>query len=85
MFNSLRDYFSTRLVKTSDLPEGKNYLLAHYPHSVIPFNILPNFLNNCNKVNDVFPGIEMQYLTAGMIFIIPFVRDFVLALGKLCI
>ncbi|KAK7580555.1 hypothetical protein V9T40_001184 [Parthenolecanium corni] len=81
VFNSLRDYFPINLIKTADLPEGRNYILAHYPHSMIPFNILPNFLNNCYKGAYNFPGIEMQYVTSDMIFIIPIVRDFILALG----
>lgn len=83
MFDLIRNYFPIRLIKTADLPEGRNYILSHYPHSVIPFSIMCNFLTNWDKLADTFPGIEMHFVTLDIIFRLPFFREITLALGKL--
>lgn len=82
MFKLYRDYFPVQLIKTAELPPGKNYLLIMYPHGVLPFSVLANFASEANNVeSEVFPGIDMRVITLDVNLLAPFSREYFLAIG----
>ncbi|KAK7573550.1 hypothetical protein V9T40_010741 [Parthenolecanium corni] len=82
-FECVRRYFPIRLIKTVDLQPDRNYLFACYPHGIIPHGIMGNFFTNFTKVTELFPGIEVHVATLEIVFRLPFVREYIMALvGK---
>lgn len=81
-FECVRRYFPIRLIKTVDLQPDRNYLFACYPHGIIPHGIMGNFFTNFTKVTELFPGIEVHVATLEIVFRLPFVREYIMALGQ---
>lgn len=81
----LKNYFSTKLIKTSELHTGQNYLLAAYPHTVTPMNTLINFLSEANNIAEVFPLIDFCGVSHDAVFFIPLLRELMLAIGELLV
>lgn len=83
IFEYFRDYFPTKLIKTAELPTGVNYLIVMYPHGILPMAVIPNFGSSANKIEtEVFPGIDMRFITLDINFYCPITREYFLSLGK---
>lgn len=76
-------YFSSRLVKTADLPPSSNYLFAVYPHGIFCAGGFCNFGSNATNFSATFPGLQSSLLTLRFHYWFPFVREIFLALGAI--
>lgn len=72
----LRDYFPITLVKTAELPADKNYLLAIFPHGILPYGGFATFGTDVMHFEKRFPGIRTYYCTLKMNFFMPCIREF---------
>lgn len=82
IFEYFRDFFPVKLIKTAELPTGSNYLMVMYPHGILPMGVLPNFATSANKIEtEVFPGIDMRFITLDINFYCPVTREYFLSLG----
>lgn len=77
-----RDFFPVRLMKTVDLPGGRNYIVAVHHHAVFPFGTLMNFLTEANNLGKHFPGIDFRIVARAFTYI-PITRDICLGLGNI--
>lgn len=83
MFEYFGNYFPVKLIKTAELPTGTNYLMVMYPHGILPMGVLPNFGSSANKIEtEVFPGIDVRFITLDINFYCPVTREYFLSLGK---
>jgi hypothetical protein len=78
----LRDYFPLRLEKTVDLDPTNTYMLCVFPHGVLSTGAFTSFATEANNFSKVFPGLRPYLVTLSGHFIIPFIRELSLALGK---
>ncbi|XP_011562529.3 2-acylglycerol O-acyltransferase 2-A isoform X1 [Plutella xylostella] len=79
-----RDYFPLKLVKSDDcgdLDPEKNYLFACFPHGVVCAGAFGAFATNALGFRELFPGMKSYMITLGGHFVVPFFRDFIMALG----
>lgn len=76
-----RDYFPIKLVKTVELDSSRNYLFACFPHGVISSGAFGAFATNALDFCKTFPGMSCHMITLTGHFLVPFFRDFILALG----
>lgn len=70
------------MIKVADLPPDKNYILACYPHAVIPFGSYFNLCTSANNRDDLFPDIDICSTTLTMHFHAPVGREFLMAMGS---
>ncbi|CAB3221099.1 unnamed protein product [Arctia plantaginis] len=75
------DYFPIKLVKTVELDSDRNYMFAIFPHGVLSFGAFGAFCTNATGFQKLFPGMSSHFITLGGHFLVPFFRDFGLALG----
>ena len=68
------------IIRTTVLPPGTYFFAAH-PHGVLPFGICLNIGTNASDVDKLFPGISFRGVAVSCCYVIPFYRDFCLALG----
>ena len=71
---------NTSIVRTTILPPGSYIFVAH-PHGVLPFGICLNIGTNASDIHILFPRILFRGVAVSCCYIIPFYRDFCLALG----
>ncbi|XP_026321870.1 2-acylglycerol O-acyltransferase 2-A-like isoform X2 [Hyposmocoma kahamanoa] len=76
-----RDYFPIKLVKTTDLDCSCNYLFACFPHGVVSSGAFGAFATNALDFYKMFPGMTCNMITLSGHFLVPFFRDFILAMG----
>ncbi|KAI1281854.1 2-acylglycerol O-acyltransferase 2 [Halotydeus destructor] len=81
LWDYFRDYFPIKLVKTSDLDPGHNYMMVCHPHGILASGVLVNFGSEANKVSQLFPGIRSRILTLRELFILPGNREIHLLTG----
>ncbi|KAJ8869200.1 hypothetical protein PR048_030772 [Dryococelus australis] len=74
-------YFPLRLVKTAELPPDRNYILAVYPHGVLSYGGFLGFCTDAVAISEALSGITARPFTLNVNFYMPFVRDFLMALG----
>ncbi|ODQ47005.1 hypothetical protein PICMEDRAFT_33384 [Pichia membranifaciens NRRL Y-2026] len=84
IFRKFVDYFPRFLDKEEKI--GPRYLFTAHPHGVISFGItaalLPSHtLKSSKSFRSLFPGISVHLLTLPTQFLIPFYRDYIMALG----
>ncbi|XP_005401666.1 PREDICTED: diacylglycerol O-acyltransferase 2-like protein 6 [Chinchilla lanigera] len=75
------NYFPIKLVKTHDLSAKHNYIIASHPHGIVSFGAFINFATEATGFARIFPSITPSLATLEGIFWIPFVRDYVMAMG----
>lgn len=80
-FAAIQDYFPSALIKTADLPANNNYLFCAFPHGVICFGVLSNFMPDI-RFKKIFPGLEPRVITLSSMFSMPFTREFLLWAGS---
>jgi Diacylglycerol acyltransferase len=73
-------YFPVFLHKTVDLPPGP-YLFLYHPHGVIGMGSNAALNTNACDFERVFPGIVRYGVTLPIAFSVPFIRDYMVALG----
>ena len=83
VFNFIRDYFHLRLVKTAELPSGRPYILAIFPHGVVPYGAVINFSTNANNYRELFPGLDIRGALMPVLYFIPIMREISIALGEI--
>lgn len=71
---------NTRIIRTTPLTESQYFFAAH-PHGVLPLGICLNIGTNASDIHAIFPGIQFRGVAVSCCYIIPFYRDFCLALG----
>ncbi|CAN8021047.1 unnamed protein product [Ixodes persulcatus] len=76
-----RDYFPITLVKTCDLPPGKNYLLGYHPHGIMCAGAFGNFATEGTGFSELFPNIRPHLLVLKGQFRFPIHRDLLLSAG----
>uniref|UniRef100_A0A914EL73 Acyltransferase n=1 Tax=Acrobeloides nanus TaxID=290746 RepID=A0A914EL73_9BILA len=59
LWKYLADYFPLSLVKTVDLPQGKNYIVCCHPHGVFSIGAFVSFCTNATGFDKLFPGREL--------------------------
>ncbi|CCF55821.1 hypothetical protein KAFR_0A03860 [Kazachstania africana CBS 2517] len=84
-------YFPITLAKTCDLKptfnkdtgkaEGPRYIFGYHPHGIAALGAFGAFATEALGWNEKFPGIPVCLMTLVTQFIIPFYRDYLLALG----
>eukprot|EP00468_Gymnochlora_sp_CCMP2014_P014865 CAMPEP_0167770320 /NCGR_PEP_ID=MMETSP0110_2-20121227/17856_1 /TAXON_ID=629695 /ORGANISM="Gymnochlora sp., Strain CCMP2014" /LENGTH=287 /DNA_ID=CAMNT_0007659489 /DNA_START=194 /DNA_END=1057 /DNA_ORIENTATION=+ len=74
-------YYPCKLVRTSELPTDKNYVLGYHPHGIIGIGAQYNFGSDATGFDDLFPGIDLTLMTLTLTFKVPFFREWVMAHG----
>lgn len=77
----MRDYFPVRLVKTTELPSDRNYIMGYHPHGIMSAGAIVNFASEGTKFSEMFPNIVPHVLTLRMNFYFPFYRELPLLYG----
>jgi hypothetical protein len=77
-----RAFFPLRLEKTVDLDPTNTYMLCVFPHGVLSTGAFTSFATEANRFSELFPGLRPYLVTLSGHFIIPFIRELSLALGK---
>ncbi|KAK7573552.1 hypothetical protein V9T40_010743 [Parthenolecanium corni] len=77
----VREYFPIRLIKTAELSSDKSYLMAVFPHAVLPVGVVLNAVTEINKVSELYPGFDVRVGYLNVLFYFPIIREFLLALG----
>ncbi|XP_046849106.1 2-acylglycerol O-acyltransferase 2-like [Xenia sp. Carnegie-2017] len=81
VWNYCAEYFPLRLIKTHELDESKNYLFGCHPHGVMAVGSTGNFASEATGFSKHFPGLTVHLITLNIQFKIPFLREFLLAMG----
>ncbi|QPG74142.1 hypothetical protein FOA43_001464, partial [Brettanomyces nanus] len=66
---------------TKEIRTGPRYIFCYHPHGVIAFGITGAFVGEGLEINKFFPGIHCFLLTLVNQFMLPFYRDYIMALG----
>lgn len=69
-------------MKTHDLSPKHNYIILSHPHGILSYGAFINFATESTGFSRVFPSITPFLATLEGIFWIPFVRDYLMSLGK---
>ncbi|XP_045850187.1 2-acylglycerol O-acyltransferase 3 [Meles meles] len=81
MWRHVRDYYPIKLVKTTELPPDRNYVLGAHPHGVMCTGAFCNFSTEVNSFSKKFPGIEPSGAGLASLFNLPVYRDYLLSFG----
>ncbi|XP_049623281.1 diacylglycerol O-acyltransferase 2-like protein 6 [Suncus etruscus] len=81
LWKYFQTYFPVKLVKTHDLPPDHNYVFVCHPHGVLSHGVFVNFATEATNFSQIFPAITPSIGTLEGFFWIPFVREYVMALG----
>jgi len=74
-------YFPIRLIKTTDLDPGKNYIFGSHPHGVLSSGVFGTMATEGTNISQVYPGLKFYAHTLAINFWLPFNREWVLGLG----
>ncbi|XP_050296536.1 2-acylglycerol O-acyltransferase 1-like [Anthonomus grandis grandis] len=79
----MNNYFPITLVPPADpnLDPKKNYLFCVYPHGTMALGAIGTFGNNYGGFNKYFPHHIAHVVTVSAPYLMPFFREFALALG----
>lgn len=77
----LTRWMPMRIAHAPRLDDGKQYIFCAFPHGIITANHFMTMTNACGFFERVHGG-ERRDLAASVLFIIPFLRDFLLWLGN---
>ena len=77
-----RDYFPISLQKTTDLDPNENYILGCHPHGLMSCGAFCNFATEATEFSKLFPGITSYILTLKIQFFWPFLRGYIMSVGK---
>jgi len=70
------EYFPVKLVKTADLPPDKGpYMIAAFPHGILPFSIMCNFITDGTDFKEKYPGIPIRVAILNLLTQIPVVAQ----------
>ena len=83
VWNHYRDYFPIRLIKTSDLDPGRNYIFGYHPHGIMGDGAFGSFATEATGFSELFPGIRPMLLTLRTQFLFPFTREYLMATGNI--
>ncbi|CAN6639766.1 diacylglycerol O-acyltransferase 1 [Trichomonascus vanleenenianus] len=73
--------------KPSDMPfkrrkhTGKRYIFGYHPHGIIGMGLVGAMASEGAGWSELFPGVPVSVLTLTNQFIVPFYRDYLMALG----
>lgn len=77
----MANYFSAKLVKTSELDPKGNYIFSVHPHGIAACTTWINFGTDATGFSEHFPGIRRFCLTLASNFNAPFIREYCLLHG----
>jgi Diacylglycerol acyltransferase len=81
-FRYMASYFPISLHKTSELhPQQQPYLFLYQPHGIIAMGVNAAINTNGCSFDTLFPGIVHYGVTLDVPFYVPFLRDWLIALG----
>ncbi|XP_040261044.1 diacylglycerol O-acyltransferase 2-like [Bufo bufo] len=83
VWNYFRDYFPIQLVKTHNLPPGRNYIIGSHPHGILCIGAFCNFVTESTGFSQKFPGIRPHLATLAGNFRLPILREYLMS-GGLC-
>ncbi|XP_063793171.1 diacylglycerol O-acyltransferase 2-like isoform X2 [Pseudophryne corroboree] len=83
VWNYFRDYFPIQLVKTHNLPPGRNYIIGSHPHGILCIGAFCNFVTESTGFSQKFPGIRPHLTTLTGNFRLPILREYMMS-GGLC-
>ncbi|VEU22835.1 DEKNAAC103907 [Brettanomyces naardenensis] len=66
---------------SKEVRTGPRYMFCYHPHGVIAFGITGAFVGEGLQISQFFPGIHCFLLTLINQFMLPFYRDYIMALG----
>ncbi|KJH51529.1 diacylglycerol acyltransferase [Dictyocaulus viviparus] len=75
------DYFPLKIIKTTDLPPDRNYIIGSHPHGVFSIGAFTAMITSGSGFPKMFPGLKSTLLTLNGQFWFPFRRDIGIALG----
>lgn len=75
------DYYPAKLVKTSELPPDRNYILGYHPHGIMCIGAMCNFGTEATGIAELFPGIRVHVLTLNVNFMFPVQRELLMYHG----
>ncbi|KAF7634556.1 Diacylglycerol acyltransferase [Meloidogyne graminicola] len=74
-------YFPLKLVKTSELPTDRNYIMGCHPHGILSIGAFTHLSTSATGFSEKFPGIKSNILTLNGQFWFPFRREIGIGLG----
>ncbi|XP_063288269.1 diacylglycerol O-acyltransferase 2-like [Pelobates fuscus] len=83
IWNYFRDYFPIQLVKTHNLPPGRNYIIGSHPHGILCIGAFCNFVTESTGFSQKFPGVRPYLATLAGNFRLPILREYMMS-GGLC-
>ena len=70
-------------MRTTALDPHHNYIFGFHPHGVLAAGAFANFCTEATGFGGLFPGLRPHLLTLPCWFRLPFIRDYMMAGGKL--
>ncbi|KAM9326493.1 diacylglycerol O-acyltransferase 2-like [Gastrophryne carolinensis] len=83
IWKHFRDYFPIQLVKTHNLPPGRNYIIGSHPHGILCIGAFCNFVTESTGFSQKFPGIRPHLATLAGNFRLPVLREYMMSGGLL--
>lgn len=74
-------YFPARLHRSEPLPPTRRYIFGYHPHGIISHGAFAAFATEALGFSTLFPGVTNTLLTLDSNFLIPFYREYALAMG----
>jgi len=82
IYKYFREYFPAKVIKTCELDPTKPYIFATHPHGIIGMTVWANFISDFpGTFSDLFPNINIRYVTLKSNFFTPFFREILLRQG----
>lgn len=82
-WNHFKNYFPIKLIKTAEISADKNYIFACHPHGLMSLSCFGCLTNDSCKIDKLFPGLNLHFVTLPVQFCIPFRRELLLWLGAI--
>nr|CAD2160303.1 unnamed protein product [Meloidogyne enterolobii] len=81
IWNHFAAYFPIKLVKTTDLPADRNYIMGCHPHGLFSIGAFTHLCTSSTGFSEKFPGLKPNLLTLNGQFWFPFRREIGIGLG----
>ncbi|XP_069804617.1 2-acylglycerol O-acyltransferase 2-like [Dendropsophus ebraccatus] len=73
------NYFPIKLVRTTPLDPGHNYIFGFHPHGVLVVGAFGNFCTEGTGFSSLFPGLKPHLLMLPVWFRVPFFREYIMS------
>jgi len=77
----ISEYFPAKVILQEPLDPSKAYIFVSHPHGLFVWGVWTNMLNDSNNIQDLLKGLSWRLITLDTWFLIPIMREFLLAFG----